>query len=60
LRPGDVKATNITEKSFDQDLHFMIVEIIGDSLYFQVISRTGKTIDSGVLKSQPKEKLVAK
>jgi hypothetical protein len=27
----------------------MLVEISGDKLYFQTISRTGTTIDSGVL-----------
>jgi hypothetical protein len=61
LRVGDVRASKLTEKSFDEDLHFMIVEINGDSLHFQVISRAGKTIDSGVLKnSQPGEKVVTK
>ena len=49
LRAGDVKTTNMTEKSYDQDLHFMLVEIDGDQMHFQVISRTGKTIDSGVV-----------
>ena len=49
LRPGGVKATNITAKSFDRDLHFMLVEIAGDQMHFQVISRAGKTIDSGAL-----------
>ncbi|MGA9812912.1 MAG: hypothetical protein WBQ64_09065 [Terriglobales bacterium] len=36
---------------FDADRDFMVVEIDGDELYFQVISRTGLTIDSGVLQS---------
>lgn len=49
LRPGGVKTTSLTAKSFDQDLHFMLVEIAGDQMHFQVISRAGKTIDSGVL-----------
>ncbi len=34
-------------KGFDTDLSFMLVEIDGDTLYFQTISRTGQTIDSG-------------
>jgi len=50
LRKGDVRANSpLTAKAFDTDLHFMIAEIVNDSLYFQAISRTGETIDSGVL-----------
>jgi hypothetical protein len=55
LRPGDVKSTNLTDKSYDEDLHFMLIEIVDDQLHFQVISRTGKTIDSGVLTNQRKK-----
>jgi len=49
LRPGDVKASSMTAKSFDKDLSFMLVEIVDDQLHFQVISRAGATIDEGVL-----------
>ena len=49
LRRGDLRATDMTAKGFDTDYHFMIVEIAGDDLYFQAISRTGETIDSGVV-----------
>ena len=49
LRPGDVKVSNLTEKSFDKDLSFMLIEIVDDQMHFQVISRTGQTIDAGVL-----------
>ena len=49
LRKGDIRATDMTAKGFDGDYHFMIVEISGDDLYYQAISRTGATIDSGVL-----------
>lgn len=52
LRPGDVKATNLTAKAFDQDLSFMFVEIAGDELHFQVVSRAGKIVDSGVIINQ--------
>jgi hypothetical protein len=55
LRPGDVRASGLTEKSFDQDLHFMLVEITGDEMHFQVISRAGKTIDSGILQRQQRK-----
>ena len=36
-------------KGYDQDRGFMIVEIDGDRLYFQTLTRTGQTIDSGEL-----------
>src|SRR5207344_1117168 len=49
LRSGDLRATDMTAKGFDSDNHFMIVEISGDDLYFQAISRTGETVDSGVV-----------
>jgi hypothetical protein len=39
----------LTAKGFDRDNHFMVVEITGDDLCFQAISRTGETIDSGVV-----------
>jgi hypothetical protein len=49
LRPGGVRISKITAKAFDQDMHFMLVEIVEDALHYQVISRTGKTIDSGIV-----------
>lgn len=49
LRKGDIRSSSMTAKGFDTDYHFMIVEIAGDELYFQAISRTGQTIDSGVV-----------
>jgi len=50
LRAGDVDThSGLTEKSYDRDMHFMLFEVAGDQLYFQAISRTGETIDSGVI-----------
>ena len=49
LRPNDVKKTNLTEKAYDRDQSFMIFEGNGDVMHFQVISRGGQTIDSGVI-----------
>jgi len=57
LRSGDVKrGSALTDKAFDQDMHFMLFEVAGDQLYFQVISRTGETVDAGVLPNQKKKK----
>jgi predicted MPP superfamily phosphohydrolase len=39
-------------KSFDRDRTFMLVEIAGDNLYFQTISRSGETVDSGQITRQ--------
>ena len=36
-------------KSFDKDRAFLLVEIAGDELNFQTVSRAGETVDSGVL-----------
>jgi hypothetical protein len=53
LRRGNIRTnTGITAKGFDQDLQFMLMEINGDELYFQTISRTGQTVDSGVIRRQ--------
>ena len=50
LRTGDVdREDGLTEKSYDRDLHFMLFEVVGNEMYFQAISRTGETIDSGVI-----------
>ena len=47
LRPGDIRKHPQTAKGFDSDLHFLMIEIDGDDLFFQAVSRTGKTVDSG-------------
>ena len=50
LRKGDVdKKSGLTDKAYDRDMHFMLVEVVGNQLYFQAISRTGETVDSGVI-----------
>jgi 3',5'-cyclic AMP phosphodiesterase CpdA len=53
LRKGDVHPTAMTAAVFDQDQSFMLVEIAGSQLFFQVISRTGTTVDSGVVARRP-------
>jgi len=49
LRRGDVAGGDISAKAFDQGYHFMLIEITGDTMHFQVISEQGKTVDSGVV-----------
>lgn len=53
LRKGDIKKSSpLTDKGYDLDMHFMLFEVVGDQLHFQAISRTGETIDAGVLPRQ--------
>ena len=49
LRRGDITPTPLTARGFDTDYSFMLMEVTGDELYFQAISRTGETVDAGVL-----------
>jgi hypothetical protein len=50
LRRGDIHRSPWTAKGFDDDYHFMLVEISGDELFFQAISRGSQTIDAGVIR----------
>jgi len=49
LRRGDTHPSDMTAAFFDQDEAFSLVEIDGDTLYFQARSRTGQTVDAGVI-----------
>jgi predicted phosphodiesterase len=49
LRKGDLKRTATTAAGFDADRSFMLVEVAGLDLFFQAVSRTGLTVDSGVI-----------
>ena len=52
LRVGDIRKSDLTAAGFDRDTHFMLIEIAGDTLHFQVISRTGRTVDAGRLEHE--------
>jgi len=49
LRRGNLKRSADTAAGFDQDRAFMLNEIDGDELFFQVVSRTGETVDQGAV-----------
>lgn len=53
LRKGDLRSSPITAAGYDQDRAFMLLEIQGDDLFFEAISRTGVTVDSGQIRRQP-------
>jgi predicted phosphodiesterase len=47
LRENNIRRGPLTAAGFDDDMSFMLVSIDDDKLAFQVISRTGQTVDSG-------------
>jgi len=49
LRPGNIRPSAMVAKGFDTDLCFLVAEIAGDQFHFQAITRTGETVDSGVI-----------
>ena len=50
LRGGDITKTSMTAVGFDADRSYMLVEIAGDVLTFQTLSRAGKRVDSGSIR----------
>jgi predicted phosphodiesterase len=50
LRSGNLARSAITDQGYDTDRSFMLIEIAGDEMYFQTISRAGATVDSGSLR----------
>jgi len=52
LEHHDFHRSESMQTSFDRDRTFMLVEIQGDDLHFQTVSRVGETVDSGVLSKQ--------
>ena len=53
LRRGDIAGGDLHAKGFDQGFHFMLIEVVGDAMHFQVITEQGKTVDSGIIKHAP-------
>jgi hypothetical protein len=49
LRSGDIRPSPMTAVGFDTDRSFMLVEVADKELSFQAISRTGRTVDQGVI-----------
>lgn len=48
LRRDNIRRDQAYAAGYDQGHHFMLFEIDGDELQFQVISEDGRTVDSGV------------
>jgi predicted phosphodiesterase len=49
LRRGDIRPSVVNAAGYDEDCHFMLVEVSGKELYFQAIGRDGRTVDAGVI-----------
>lgn len=49
LRYHNLRRSQATIQGFDTDRAFLLIEISGDELYFQAVSRTGETVDAGML-----------
>jgi len=52
LREHDIRPSDLMARGFDTDYSFMLMEITGDELFFQSISRTGETVDAGVIRKR--------
>ena len=49
LRKGDTRPDPIIDARFDRDRSFLLVEIAGDSLFYQAVTRQGQVVDQGAL-----------
>jgi hypothetical protein len=47
IRDDALRPTSLTAAGYDDDTHFMLCEISGDTLSFQVVNRLGDTVDYG-------------
>jgi hypothetical protein len=50
LRTGDLQKSDLTAYGNDRENSFMLMEIVGDELFFQTINQKGVTIDTGSIK----------
>ncbi len=49
LRRRNIRAGQLTARGFDTDYTFMLIEIDGDLMHFQTLTRGGLTVDRGAL-----------
>ena len=59
LMTHDFKSSQQMEKALDTEQGFMLVEISGDRLHYQTISRRGETVDSGKVEQQSRSSVAA-
>ncbi len=51
LRQGDAGRSSAIASSYDEDFHFMLIEIADEGFHFQAINRQGVTVDAGSLRA---------
>ena len=49
LRFGDTRRSPIIDARYDRDRSFLLVEIAGDSLFYQAVNRAGRVVDRGAI-----------
>jgi hypothetical protein len=60
LRRNNIGDSGQTVKGFDEGYAFMLVEITGDDLHFQVLDGEGRTVDSGRIRRRETETTLRK
>ncbi len=53
VRVGDLRPSSYQAVGYDRDLSFMLLEMVGDAVYFRAVNRLGETIDSGKIVKTP-------
>jgi hypothetical protein len=48
-----VRPSGLTAAYYDQDQSFMLVEVAGNEMFFEAVSRSGAKVDSGVIRREP-------
>ncbi len=57
LRRGVIRPESpVLAVGFDRDTHFILVEIADETMHYQAISRTGHTVDAGMMGSEAEER----
>ena len=49
LRRGNIGPSTLTAAGYDRDRSFMLIEVEGDRLHFQAVSRSGQVVDAGAI-----------
>jgi 3',5'-cyclic AMP phosphodiesterase CpdA len=54
LRKGDLRRSSMTAAGYDEDCSFVLVEIAGETMSFEAVSRTGQVVDTGTIHAPPR------
>lgn len=59
LRMGNVRKSALTERAFDRDNSFLLLDISADRLHYRAISRAGDTVDGGEILRSARDQRVS-